>query len=218
MNTPATDFTGQSNIIAVDFFCGAGGTTHGFLSAGIDVVCGIDHDKTLQQTYEFNNVRLGGTNCKFICSDIDDVTEATLRDEIGDRADKSLVFIGCAPCQPFTQLNTDKAKQGNTKNLLLSFYKHVERFKPEYILVENVPGIQNQKYSDIFQTFTRGLASLGYRMDCKVIDAKKYGVPQTRRRTALLASLLAPSHCLPKPMAKVKSPMCLLRMPFAFQN
>ena len=45
----------QRIIKAVDFFCGAGGATRGFLDAGIDIVCGIDNDSKVSKTYEKNN-------------------------------------------------------------------------------------------------------------------------------------------------------------------
>lgn len=40
---------------AVDFFCGAGGLTRGFLDAGINVVAGFDLDERCRSTYENNN-------------------------------------------------------------------------------------------------------------------------------------------------------------------
>ena len=40
---------------AYDFFCGAGGLTHGLLNAGIEVVAGFDSDENCQSTYEKNN-------------------------------------------------------------------------------------------------------------------------------------------------------------------
>lgn len=54
-------------IKAFDFFCGAGGLTRGFMDAGIDVLCGVDLDERLRETYEHNN-----SPSKFECQDIDD--------------------------------------------------------------------------------------------------------------------------------------------------
>ena len=41
--------------IAVDFFCGAGGTTRGLVDAGGYVIAGIDKDRGVDRTYRENN-------------------------------------------------------------------------------------------------------------------------------------------------------------------
>lgn len=180
------------DIIGIDFFCGAGGATHGFLKAGIDIICGIDSDTSAKETYEHNNIRKCGKHSKLICADVDkELTKEMLEAEIGDRSGKALVFIGCPPCQPFTNLKTVKENQGTSDTLLLSFLHHIKQILPEYVLVENVPGIRQR--TDVFQKFLNGLVSLGYHIpDYRVINAKRYGVPQSRKRLVLLTSLLAP--------------------------
>ena len=41
--------------LAVDFFCGAGGTTRGLIDAGGYVIAGIDKDDRCRSTYVSNN-------------------------------------------------------------------------------------------------------------------------------------------------------------------
>ena len=55
------------NIKAVDLFCGIGGLTKGIENVGIDVVMGIDSDKTCKYAYEKN------TNSIFINKPIESV-------------------------------------------------------------------------------------------------------------------------------------------------
>ena len=43
------------DFLAVDFYCGAGGTTRGLLDAGGYVICGIDKDETNRTSYRDNN-------------------------------------------------------------------------------------------------------------------------------------------------------------------
>ena len=47
--------TRAPRFIAVDFFCGAGGTTRGLLDAGGYVIAGIDKDARCARTYLDNN-------------------------------------------------------------------------------------------------------------------------------------------------------------------
>lgn len=46
---------GQPRFLAVDFFCGAGGTTRGLIDAGGYVVAGIDKELRCERTYVENN-------------------------------------------------------------------------------------------------------------------------------------------------------------------
>lgn len=85
----------------VDLFCGAGGLTNGLLSAGINVVCGVDFEKRCKFPYEFNN------KAQFHCMDVRKLTHEHLRTWMGDVDFK--ILAGCAPCQPFSNMNTDKS-------------------------------------------------------------------------------------------------------------
>src|SRR5579871_6327386 len=87
-------------VVAIDFFCGAGGLTRGFRDAGIDVRAGIDIDERLRTTYEANNA-----TSQFICRDVSDVDIVSLRGELGITDDDLVLYAACTPCQPFSSLN-----------------------------------------------------------------------------------------------------------------
>ena len=184
-------------MVAVDFFCGAGGTTCGLLAAGIDVMCGVDVDLSAKETYE-QNQRPNGTPCTFIHKSVVDVAENDLSACLTLRRDAPVLFTGCPPCQPFTNLKTDKRSQGNSSQLALRFLDQICQHKPEYVLMENVPGIRHEKYGTVFAEFIDRLATEKYSLDYRVLNARDYGVPQSRRRMILIASLLGPIR-IPKP-------------------
>lgn len=179
----------QPIIKAVDFFCGAGGATRGLLDAGIDVVCGIDNDFNVRSTYEENNLRPNGKNVEFIEIDINELSFEEISQRLQKEKFDKLLFVGCAPCQPFTKINTIKDKRKKEKNYLLRFADFIEFFKPDYLFIENVPGITAKKYGGILGKFKRKLEGLGYYFKDNNINAKKYGIPQNRNRRILIASL-----------------------------
>ena len=111
--------------------------TRGLLDAGIDILAGVDNDARLQATYRRNN-----KPSRFIHNDINSVEIEALRDELGIGSDDLTLYAACAPCQPFSTLNTMKGADGR-KSLLLDFAKIVEKSPPDFILVENVPGLNN---------------------------------------------------------------------------
>lgn len=57
---------------AVDFYCGAGGTTRGLLDAGGYVIAGIDKDSGCHDTYVLNNPneKLDGDDPAFLVLDM----------------------------------------------------------------------------------------------------------------------------------------------------
>ncbi len=169
-------------IKAIDFFCGAGGLTRGLLDAGITVVAGIDNDNRIRKTYEKNN-----QPSRFIASDIKDVKIRALREELEIGSKEPTLYAACTPCQPFSTLNTMHAVDGR-KSLLLDFAKIVEQAPPDYIIVENVPGLGNAVGKEIYQSFEKTLKKHGFHTDAEMLDAKEFGVPQTRRRFILVAS------------------------------
>ena len=169
-------------IKAIDFFCGAGGLTRGLLDAGISVVAGIDNDDRVRMTYEVNN-----RPSRFIAADIENLDIDALRDELDIYPTDPTLYAACTPCQPFSTLNTMHAVDGR-KSLLLDFAAIVKRSPPDYIIVENVPGLGNAFGNEIYRKFERILEALGFQIDADMLDAKQFGVPQTRKRFILVAS------------------------------
>ena len=72
---------------------------------------------------------------------------------------------------------------------------------PDFVIVENVPGLHNAFGLDIYQKFMAMLETHGFRSDSGLLDAKDYGVPQTRKRFILVAAK-AREPRLPVPTTK----------------
>ena len=177
---------------AIDFFCGAGGVTCGFIQAGIKVLGGIDIDFACKDTYEKNN------KTKFVHKDIRDLKITSLRQEFGIYLkDDGLIFIGCSPCQYYTNLKTNKSKSKEGRMLIEDFQDYIDYYKPGYIFIENVPGFEKNSKSPLFK-FKQFLSSNSYYFIDKVINAKYFGIPQNRRRYILLASRVTDSILIPK--------------------
>ncbi|HUI07025.1 MAG TPA: DNA cytosine methyltransferase [Verrucomicrobiae bacterium] len=170
-------------IKAIDFFCGAGGLTRGLLNAGIRVLAGVDNDETLRETYEKNN-----KPSRFICRDIKKIDIDLLRQALGITNQDVVLYAACTPCQPFSTLTRMKGRDGR-KHLLIEFAKLVQQAPPDYILVENVPGLNTAYGRNIYKKFKRMISRRGFKRTYSgMLDAKNYGVPQIRKRFILLAS------------------------------
>lgn len=170
---------------AIDFFCGAGGLTRGLLDAGIEVLAGVDNEERLRQTYEHNN-----QPSQFICEDIGQIDIQGLRANLEITQDDTVLYAACTPCQPFSTLNTLRGED-ERKFLLLAFARLVMESPPDFIIVENVPGLNNAYGRAVYERFIEMLEEAGFNqqhLDSRLLDAHDYGVPQVRKRFIMVAS------------------------------
>ncbi len=171
----------RPRIAAVDIFCGCGGMTRGLLDAGITVLLGVDLDARAKETYERNNLP-----SKFLHCDIRKIHGSDLLRYVDRREWDYLIMVACAPCQPFSPM---RKKPGHKQARLLSqFGRLVMEVLPDVVLVENVPWLGGIRGKRIWNRFVSQLRWLGYICDSRVVDAKDYGVPQTRKRLLLVAA------------------------------
>lgn len=94
-------------------------------------------------------------------------------------------------------MNTDKTKSSETRLLLDDFQGFVDYYRPGYIFIENVPGLQKDPDSPLGK-FKAFLTESGYVFDENIINAKYFGVPQNRRRYVLIATRIKQTISLPK--------------------
>jgi DNA (cytosine-5)-methyltransferase 1 len=172
----------MSRVACTDLFCGAGGLTHGLIQAGIPVVAGIDVDEACRYPFETNN------NARFISKDIKNVKPADLKKLYGDAEIR--ILAGCAPCQPFSAYSQRYDTLTSPRwPLLYQFARLIKSVRPDVVTMENVPLVEKHA---VFDDFVTTLRRLGYSVWQGVVDCTQYGLPQTRRRMVILASLIGP--------------------------
>ncbi len=156
------------------FFAGGGGLDIGFEQAGFDVVLSTDIEPMAEKTHKANWPKRS-----FVCKDITQITSQELLDAAnGVHPD---VIIGGPPCQGFSTIG---AKQSSDpRNRLFEAYANlVEELQPKAVIIENVKSITTM-YGGRFADFIKKrFAEAGYEIQCEILDAADYGVPQHRKR------------------------------------
>lgn len=179
--------TSLRKIVVFDFFCGCGGTSEGFREAGMDVVWALDVDPSAARTFRENFPQ-----ATFHEGDVNKLRPLELKREMAKHPDCLTLFCGCAPCQPFTKQKTQKKKDDPRRHLLLSFAHFVKAVKPDFVFVENVPGVQKDQGGNDspFSKFREIIDELGYQYEKPgaVVAAQDYGAAQIRHRFIFLAS------------------------------
>jgi DNA (cytosine-5)-methyltransferase 1 len=167
-----------------DFFSGCGGTSAGLRDAGMQIAFGLDVDTDAAATFERNF-----PDAEIFNRDVTGLKASSINTIIGKNRTAPILFCGCAPCQPFSQQNGSRTKKDARIPLLAHFGRFVKYHKPEFVLVENVPGLQKISVADgPLPSFLKLLKRLKYSVTMDTIDCCDYGVPQKRKRFVLLAS------------------------------
>ena len=92
------------------------------------------------------------------------------------------VLAGGPPCQSFSVAGIRKGLDDPRGDLLFTFLAVARRYRPLWVVFENVPGLMSSNGGRDFGAFLGGLAELGYGFAWRVLDAQFFGLAQRRRR------------------------------------
>lgn len=164
---------------AIDLFAGCGGLSKGFMDAGFDIIVGVDNDQAALNTFAKNHNGAIALNA--------DLSVQETFDEIkriaGDR--EIDVIIAGPPCQGFS-LTGPRNFDDKRNKLYLAVFEVVKQFQPKGFIIENVPGMATLYNGEIRDEILKRFRNFGYNVECKILCAADYGVPQLRRRLVFI--------------------------------
>ena len=159
----------------IDLFCGCGGLSKGFEMAGYNILLGIDNNAPALETFEYNQKGSKGMNADLSSPETFDEIDKELKGRPVD------VIIGGPPCQGFSLTGT-RQFDDKRNNLYLAMIETVRRYRPKAFMIENVPGMATLYNGEVKDEILRRFREMGYSIDCKILCAADYGVPQIRKR------------------------------------
>lgn len=164
---------------AIDLFSGAGGLSKGFMDAGFNILVGVDNDQDALNTFSKNHEGAIALNA--------DLSKQETIDQIKRIAgDKSIdVVIAGPPCQGFSVTGPRNFDDPRNK-LYLAVIALVKQYKPKGFIIENVPGMANMYKGQVKDEVLKRFKKMGYNIDCKILKACDYGVPQMRKRLVFM--------------------------------
>ncbi len=169
----------------LDLFCGCGGMSWGLAKGGFEIVAGIDIWNKALQTYAHNH-----KNAKALQLDISKTNPHDVLQTLGMEKESIDVIIGGPPCQGFSK-NTPASWRflDDPRNQMYkSYLRFVQEINPKVVIIENVAEIFNAFGGIVRKEIINTLNSWGYRVEVKIINMSKYGIPQKRRRCFFFAS------------------------------
>jgi DNA (cytosine-5)-methyltransferase 1 len=154
-------------------FSGIGGFDTGFEQAGMECVWQVEIDKDCQRVL----AKHWPDVARF-----DDVSKVGQLPAVD-------VICGGFPCQDLSVAGKRKGLAGERSGLWFEFLRIIDRNKPRWIVIENVPGLLSSDEGRDFAAILRGLVECGYCLAWRIVDAQYDGVAQRRRRVFIVGSL-----------------------------
>lgn len=99
------------------------------------------------------------------------------------------LLVGGTPCQSFSVAGLRKGLDDPRGNLMLTYCAIAAKYRPKWLVWENVPGVLSSNGGRDFGTFLGMLGQLGYGFAYAVRDAQYFGVAQRRRRVFVVGCL-----------------------------
>lgn len=191
-------------VLVVDFFSGAGGMSCGFhqtrqSSLAFEHLAAVDINSQALETLRTN---LGIPTHELDVRALAETPEqlSVLIPQLAPSKKRPpLVFIGCPPCQGFSAHRKKDERDDPRNSLINSFADLVLHFRPDVIVMENVPEMLKGRYERYYDAAADRLRDGGYTLTADILDTSLFGVPQKRRRAIVMGSLTGPVE-LPTPV------------------
>lgn len=192
-------FYNEKPVRLIELFAGIGSQAKALKNLGVDFehwyVC--EFDKYAIQSY--NAVH----NTNFTTSDVTKITVDDLN--ITDTEHFTYLLTYSFPCQDLSNAGKGRGmeKGSGTRSGLLW---EVERLLnecdelPQVLLMENVPQVHSVKNKEHFDQWIAFLESKGYSNHWQDLNAKDYGIPQSRNRCYMVSILGEHSYEFPGPI------------------
>lgn len=160
----------------VSTFAGCGGSSTGYVWAGGKVLLAVEWDDNAVQTYKLNYPDTPVYHGDIAKLSVEEALRLT-----GLQRGELDIFDGSPPCQGFS--TAGKRDFGDGRNQLFREYVRLLRgFMPKVFVMENVSGMVKGKMKLIFVDILRELKASGYKVVARLLNAKYFGVPQSRER------------------------------------
>ena len=167
---------------SISFFSGAMGLDIGLENAGFNTLFVNEIDKSSVKTIKINRSDIfiyDKSISELSCKRIEEITNKQIKNID--------VIAGGPPCQAFSVIGKRKGINDDRGKLIFEFIRMIEEISPKCFIMENVRGLHSMSIPgkpkgslliDILEKFN----NIGYKVDCFLVNAVNYGVPQIRER------------------------------------
>lgn len=189
---------GKFNVTSL--FCGAGGLDLGFELAGLDVQFGAEKtNKYYKDKAQFNEIREQSIFHKVYANDYFKEALMTYKKHFPESVythNKDIrkvkefpananIVLGGFPCPGFSEAGP-RLVDDERNFLYIHFIRCLIQTQPEFFVAENVKGMMTLAKGEVFRQIVEDFKAAGYEVYTKLVNARDYGVPQSRERVILV--------------------------------
>ena len=185
----------------ISTFAGGGGSSTGYRLAGGNILAINEFVEEARNTYHANF-----PHTLIIPDDIKKLSGKDFLEPFDMKPGQLDILDGSPPCSAFsiagklshgkggkhsdgwgqTKKYSDDQIVENIEDLFFEFLRVADEIKPKVIVGENVKGLTIGEAKEYFNRINNEFSNIGYDVSAKVLDAKHFGVPQTRARTIFI--------------------------------
>lgn len=197
----------------ISLFAGGMGLDIGLERAGFNCVVANEIDALAVET-----IRLNKRALPVIPESVEEVTLKTLSKAAGFDVSGIDLLAGGPPCQAFSVFGQRRGLHDGRGRMIFEFFRLVDEVRPKAFLMENVRGlhsmplmpkgvelegeavpVEQTESGSLLRELIRQFESIGYRVDCYLVNSVNYGAPQIRERLLCIGSRFDLDPTFPPP-------------------
>lgn len=187
------------NLLYIDLFCGAGGTSTGVNTARLDgeecakVIACVNHDAKAIASHASNH-----PDAMHFTEDIRTLELTPLVNHLrrcrADNPEALTVLWASLECTNFSRAKGGQPRDADSRTLAEHLFRYIEAINPDYIQIENV--VEFMSWGDVDQNgkpismdkgksylrWVRNVKRCGYNFEHRILNAADYGAYTSRKR------------------------------------
>ncbi len=163
----------KSKLTSLEVCAGAGGQALGLERAGFNHVALVEIEHQFCETLRTNRPDWR-------------VIQEDLRNFDGSEFEGIDLLAGGVPCPPFSKAGKQLGSR-DERDLFPTALKLAVKTRPKAVMLENVRGLLDPKFTDYRSEITEMLEIMGYQVHWRLLHSAHFGVPQLRPRTIMVA-------------------------------
>ncbi len=161
-------------LTSLEICAGAGGQALGLSKAGFCHVALVEYEKQYCDALKMNR-----PEWNVICQNVKDFSGIEYRGKID-------LLSGGVPCPPFSVAGKQLG-QKDDRDLFPEAIRLIKEINPKAVMLENVRGFLDPVFYDYRTSIIESISKVGYKVQIQLLNAKDFGVPQTRPRVIIIA-------------------------------
>ena len=189
----------EINLLYIDLFCGAGGTSSGVEYARVDgkkcaeVIACVNHDANAIKSHAANHPKT-----KHFTEDIRTLDLAPLVKHLQKmkkiHPTAKVVLWASLECTNFSKAKGGQPRDADSRTLAEHLFRYIEAIDPDYIQIENVEEfmcwgaldengkpVSKDQGSD-YMRWVKNVCNYGYDFDWRILNAADFGAYTSRKR------------------------------------